>query len=260
MRITDARTGLLTRIRPARTGLLYTRVQLTRTGAPFGTADLRALLVADVLFRLAEFNGLQVMACWADAGHAEDEVKALARDAERLGVHPPAAHVGDERDGPCDVHVVAHTAATYRGPDGPEYPSGPDIPVAACGPVTGAGGYLDTAGNDPLAMRLALLEHPYSEPVRLDREVLAAAQDQLSRWRERVAAWAEMPSRPSHPDVVRNAFTAFSEGLDTWAALAELRRLEGEPGVPDGSRFETFVYLDRILGLELPRAIGRACP
>lgn len=251
MRITDVRTGRLTGIRPAHPGLLRVRVHLTSAGAPYGLGDLRTLLVADVLFRLAEFNGLQVIVCRSDAGHPEDEVKALARDADRLGIHPPADHAAPGPAAPSDVHVVAHTAAADAITDGL---------VVVCGPAEGAEGFLDAPGNEPLAVRLALLDRAYAEPARLDAETLDGAQAQLRRWRQLVAAWADTPSRPSHPEVVRSAFAALGEELDASAALAGLRRLESEPGVPDGSRFETYLCLDRILGLELPREIGRARP
>jgi hypothetical protein len=45
--------------------------------------------------------------------------------------------------------------------------------------------------------------------------------------------------------------------LDTAAVLAALGGLADEPSVPDGSKFETFVHADQVLGLELPSWIGR---
>jgi hypothetical protein len=33
--------------------------------------------------------------------------------------------------------------------------------------------------------------------------------------------------------------------------------VENDPAVPPGARFETFAYLDRILGLDLARRVGR---
>jgi hypothetical protein len=41
------------------------------------------------------------------------------------------------------------------------------------------------------------------------------------------------------------------------SALALLRSLASDEDVPAGARFETFVYADRVLGLDLPRDIGR---
>jgi hypothetical protein len=38
--------------------------------------------------------------------------------------------------------------------------------------------------------------------------------------------------------------------------LRVLRRVENEPELPDGARFETYVYADRLLGLDLARDLG----
>jgi len=45
--------------------------------------------------------------------------------------------------------------------------------------------------------------------------------------------------------------------LDTVSVLALLRGLLPDASVPAGAKFETFVYADRILGLDLAREIGR---
>ena len=51
---------------------------------------------------------------------------------------------------------------------------------------------------------------------------------------------------------------AFDDDLDTPAALRVLRALEKDSEVPPGAKFETFVYADQLLGLDLARDIGRA--
>jgi hypothetical protein len=38
--------------------------------------------------------------------------------------------------------------------------------------------------------------------------------------------------------------------------LRVLRRVETDPGLPDGARFETYAYADRFLGLHLARDVG----
>jgi len=40
--------------------------------------------------------------------------------------------------------------------------------------------------------------------------------------------------------------------------LALLRDLAPDDGVPPGTKFETFAFVDRILGLDLVRDVGRA--
>jgi hypothetical protein len=50
--------------------------------------------------------------------------------------------------------------------------------------------------------------------------------------------------------------SAFGD-LDTVRVLALLRDVAADPDVPAGAKFETFLYADRVLGLDLPRDIGR---
>jgi hypothetical protein len=53
--------------------------------------------------------------------------------------------------------------------------------------------------------------------------------------------------------VVRSAF----DDLDTVHALALLRDLYLGAAAPAGAKFETFLYADRVLGLDLPSEIGQ---
>jgi hypothetical protein len=50
---------------------------------------------------------------------------------------------------------------------------------------------------------------------------------------------------------------ALADDLDTPAALRALDDLAGDPGIPDGVKFETFAAADRVLGLDLARDIGK---
>jgi hypothetical protein len=50
---------------------------------------------------------------------------------------------------------------------------------------------------------------------------------------------------------------ALDNDLDTPAALGTLAALAADQAVPGGSKFETFAYLDRFLGLDLAREVGR---
>lgn len=59
------------------------------------------------------------------------------------------------------------------------------------------------------------------------------------------------------PDEVRaDLRAAWEDDLDTAAVLGALRRVETDPGLADGARFETYVYADRMLGLDLARDLG----
>ena len=131
------------------------------------------------------------------------------------------------------------------------------MPVGAARLYREAGTAADLlAGDEPMAVRLALLSFPYHQPADLTEETLAEARATVQDWRLRVARWAESPSRPVPAQVAKAVRSAFDD-LDTVSALALLRSLEADPDVPAGAKFETFLYADRVLGLDLPRDIGR---
>ncbi|MEV4455235.1 cysteine--tRNA ligase [Microbispora sp. NPDC049633] len=113
------------------------------------------------------------------------------------------------------------------------------------------------AGLDPLAVRLALLEHHYRRPVDLTWDALRAADEELRRLRRRVAEWAESPSRPIDDAHAERVQRALDDDLDTPEALRLLRDLEADESVTPGSKFETFLHFDHVLALDLPADIGR---
>ena len=90
----------------------------------------------------------------------------------------------------------------------------------------------------------------------LTQAMLASARKTVASWRHQVADWAESPSRPipaQLAETIRDALGA----LDTTSLLALLHDLAQDADVPAGAKFETFLYADRVLGLDLPRDIGR---
>jgi cysteinyl-tRNA synthetase len=117
---------------------------------------------------------------------------------------------------------------------------------------------LTARGLDPLAARLAFMEHRYRQQLNLTWQTLDAADATLRRWRDRVAVWATEPSRPMCAEYAARVFGAFDDDLDTPSALRALRELERDGEIPEGSKFETFAAADRVLGLDLAREIGRA--
>ncbi|MGV9291987.1 hypothetical protein [Streptomyces sp. NPDC003719] len=234
LRIIDARAGEPVPAAPVRRG--FTRVEAHATGRD--TTGLRVLLVADVLVRALEIGGTPV---WAvlDGGEEGD---GLRRDAAALGVRP-------FEDGPYGpdasqaLHVVHEGAA---------YPGGATVAVASADPARPDA----LAGADPYALRLALLERHRSTSVRLDAAALDEAGATLARLRRAVAGWARQPSRPVPGEVRDRLRAAWEDDLDTPALLRVLREAETDPAVPDGARFETFAYADRLLGLDLTRDVG----
>jgi len=116
---------------------------------------------------------------------------------------------------------------------------------------------LPARGLDPLALRLAFLEHRYRQQVNLAWDILEAADRTLHRWREQVAAWAREPSKPMCASYAGEIISALEDDLDTPRAIRALRALEKDGEIPAGSKFETFAHLDQVFGLELARDIGK---
>jgi cysteinyl-tRNA synthetase len=112
-------------------------------------------------------------------------------------------------------------------------------------------------GHDPLAVRLAFLEHRYRQQMNLTWDTLAAADGTVRRWRELVADWANEPSKPICAKYWSRITTALDDDLDTPAALRALRELARDSEIPAGSKFETFAAADRILALDLVSLVGR---
>ncbi len=218
---------------------------------------LRVLLVADLLARTAELRDLQVLTALACQDSDLAWLDALQRAADALNIHPPAVRAGPGEaraslGGPIDVHLVGDHTDSGGDQSGLVVRVGPVVPLEAGPPGESAAGR-----PDPLAIRLAMLSFPYHRPADLADGMLAQARQTLAHWRRRVAEWAQSPSRPAPASVADRLRDAFDD-LDTATALALLRGLEPDDDMPPGARFETFVYTDRILGLDLPREIGQA--
>ena len=253
LRLLDSRTRSHNEIRPTRPGLLLVCAQVPGVAEAADLTGPRVLLLADLLARVAELRNLQVFYALASDGPQP----VLERAIEALGIHPPAARasLAEARaalGGPIDVYLAS------LGTPAEDRMSGLVVPVGAARLHREAGTAADLlAGDEPMAVRLALLSFPYHQPTDLTGQMLAEAHVTVGRWRLRVAQWAQSPSRPMPARIAETVQSAFGD-LDTVSALTLLRSLEDDPDVPVGAKFETFVYADRVLGLDLPRDIGRA--
>jgi cysteinyl-tRNA synthetase len=112
-------------------------------------------------------------------------------------------------------------------------------------------------GMDPLALRLAFLQHRYRQQMNLTWQSIDAANALLLRWRSRVANWARSPSAPAHAETMGAVHASFADDLDSPAAVLALRELERDETVPPGAKFEAFAAADRLLGLDLARDVGK---
>lgn len=275
LRIVDARTGHLVEIPSVRRHLLSICVHLPAGGAGVGMTDLRALLVGDVLARTAELHGLQSRTFLTMPGLAQEQAEALGRVMSALGVHPPA-DVGVHRPNgtlcaAADVHVCAYGTAAQDAVGGVR------VDVGQAGPASRERGVPDRAhllapgpldavapeGTDPLAVRLLMLGHAHRTPVTVTGGALEEARRTLGDWRQLVAEWAQEPSRPVPADVLRHAHDVLADDLGVPAVLDALVTVATSADVPAGAKFETFAFLDRVLGLDLAREVGhqhRAAP
>jgi hypothetical protein len=215
-----------------------------------GPGDLRVLLVADVLTRIAGLQGLQTVSVLAADGPLP---AGLDEDLSALGIYRPAvaASCGDAAalvGGSAHVHVTRDAPGSGDGADGVLVGVGPveDLTERAA------------EGNrgDLLALRFALLSCPYRQLVTLTQAARSDASASASRWRRRVAEWASQPSRPVPAGAATAIRDAFDMDLNTAAAMDLLRSVESRQDIPAGAKFETFLFVDRVLGLELPSEIG----
>jgi hypothetical protein len=259
LRLLDAHSGSYAQVTPTQPGLLRVCAYIPETAGDADITWLRVLLVADLLLRAAELRNLQVLTTLAFADQDSALAVACESAAAALGIHPPAARVSLREarispDGPIDVHLVSQDADAGGSPGGLVTRVGAaqlpreahrDMAVGADGP-----------GHDPIAVRLALMSLPYDQPADVTEVMLASAEETVAHWRHQVAAWAESPSRPIPARIAEAIRGAFSD-LDTTSMLALLGDLTDGADVPAGAKFETFLYADRVLGLDLPRDIGR---
>ncbi|MFE6690237.1 hypothetical protein ACFVFQ_27675 [Streptomyces sp. NPDC057743] len=249
LRVTDCRTHHPVELPALRRGVLRIAVHLSCPGLAVGAVDLRALLVGDVLFRAAEMTGVQARHTLVVPDLPPEQIKALDRATAALGINPPDT----AGMAVADVHVS--DAESTDSEHGVWIEIGPVRQRLAAIP-----GLSDGESADPLALRLALLSHPHREPITLTSGMLAYAEQALTNWRCRVADWARSPSRPIPDDVRCQAHRALADDIGIAGVLTVLRHVATAQEIPDGAKFEIFAYLDRVLGLELVRDVGRNQP
>jgi hypothetical protein len=227
-----------------------------------GHTNLRILLVADVLHRMVKdlHAGHVQLAIVrpSTATETNDQLRlALPFTPEMFGIRPSLG-VGDCLDPAaellgqgCDVIVERSAGARVSSPhigksNGPL--------TLRVGEVTEP---VPAQGREPLATRLAMFRHPRGKPVSLTPATLDQAEQTLREWRRSVAAWAEHPSAPMHRATVESARAALDDNLDVRTVLGLLHQLIENPAVPPGAKFETFVFLDQVLALDLARNVGQ---
>jgi cysteinyl-tRNA synthetase len=177
-------------------------------------------------------------------------------EATRTAGSSPAPHTPRETSRTAGsspaLHTPPETSRTAGSSPAPHTP--PDTTGATDAGLAPTD--LTVRGLDPLALRFAFLTHHYRAPMVLRWGALEAADQRLREWRKLVADWARSPSQPMSAGYLRDVLAAFDGDLDTPAAVATLTKLIDDDGIAAGSKFETFAYLDRLLGLDLAREVG----
>ncbi|MGH3396853.1 MAG: hypothetical protein ACRDPO_19405 [Streptosporangiaceae bacterium] len=242
--IYDAQAGAVAEVRPGRRRELRLQVSAPAAGDGIGLADLRRYLTADLVRRTAQRHRLAVSL------DSDGESRALAA----LNIYPPE-QVTLAADG-ADLCVLdAATEPADADADARRVVLGRTTAEAAdLGDPLAA---LAERGLDPLALRLAFLEHHYRQPLEVTWAELARADATLRDWRRQVAVWATQPSKPMCAQYVAELAAAFDDDLDSPAALRSLRTLAADAEIPPGSKFETAAHVDQLLGLDLVSEVGR---
>ena len=228
-----------------------------------GLGQVRAYLAADILRRLSERSRLAPTLVDLRPDHA-DELRAVCAE---LNIHPPGHTLTDNdqlaglfADG---VRAPLFDVGVRAEPAGPAVAGLARHWIAVASSADGTGGATARPlrerlelGEEPLSVRMTLMRHGYGEPLVNGGDPSGAAKT-LAEWRELVARWARSPSGPMSRRYAGAITGAVADGLDTAAALRELDALAGDPGEPDGVKFETFAAADLLLGLDLARDVGR---
>lgn len=220
----------------------------------------RVLLAADVLRRVLEvFHGSPVrLVVVEDENQASVSSAALAG----LGIGEIAARVSSSaaaQDAIGGVPALVVEPVRLR-PDMLEVPVSRVVQIGVATPPAHRVDSLDAVLGqqyDPAALRLALQRFPPASPAEVSEARLRRADETIGRWRFKVAMWAEMPSAAPVAEVVDAARASLEASLDTAKVVRDLHRLEIAPRLASGSKFETFAYLDRLLGLDLCHLVGK---
>ena len=115
---------------------------------------------------------------------------------------------------------------------------------------------LEDQGFDPLAFRYLTLQAKYRSPLNFSTDGLAGADRALRQLRERVAEWSEEEGRVDAGDWDLRFRTAIADDLDLPAVMALVAELGRSP-VSGPAKAELLTSWDRVLGLDLGRAVAR---
>jgi cysteinyl-tRNA synthetase len=121
---------------------------------------------------------------------------------------------------------------------------------------------LEEQGFDPLAFRYLALQAKYRTKLNFSTDGIAGADRALRQLRERLAGWSDDPSpviaAEGEQAVLESRFrTAIADDLDLPAVMALVAELP-RSSLPPGARAALLRDWDRVLGLDLAKAISAA--
>jgi hypothetical protein len=220
---------------------------------------IRVMLVADVVGRIIE-HLLSGQAFLVVLGDDERTNARLSAAAAQMAIREPTTWLTSNDGMPASLGRGVDMAVVTASPrdDARRLMAAPErlLRVGAVSSPEHTSVDLLNAW-DPSAVRLALLRIPFHEEARLSLARLHRAGETLQRWRYKVADWADLPSAPASSALLETARNRLVTDLDAGSVLTLLHRLEMAHDVPGGSKFESFMYLDRILAVDLARLIGK---
>ena len=108
---------------------------------------------------------------------------------------------------------------------------------------------LIASGIDPMAIRWALMQHPYGEDLMWNESMILSASQEIENLRECLSKVDVAPTEP----VITSIIEALSENLNTVQVVAEIRKFMNETsaGKTGGHAGELSRCLDALLGLAL---------
>ena len=113
---------------------------------------------------------------------------------------------------------------------------------------------IEAQGYDPMALRYLYLTAHYRSEIAFSFDSLTAAQTALNKLREEVRGWDKADEKPG--EFYKKFLDALNEDLNMPKALAVVWELV-KSDIPSSQKAANLLAMDKILGLELDKVIGK---
>lgn len=115
---------------------------------------------------------------------------------------------------------------------------------------------LQSRNLDPLSLRLCFLENRYRSQMDLSWNSLMAADQTITRWRNKYQEWKNDNSGANQKqinEIIEKIAADFANDLDTPRAMQQLRRVEKDLDLTNSEKAKIFEISDQLLGLDLTK-------